>query len=185
MKTNLIILGLSLFSLNAQARTEIPGKAPAIMVTKDYGCGNYECCNMNLDWEVKTAADLMKAPGKGKKLERLVEQSQVRPLESTNFATRGVIKLTVDKAGGKAGKEYFYYSKDSSRGFELFEKSGDAVISSSGEDFIASNMVKPDCKTDQCVGTIIKPSKGETYIKVKTKKNNTGWVNLTSLEPGC
>ena len=183
MKMVLIISAISMFAVTANAAKVT--KAPEVIVTKDFGCGNYECCNLSFEWEVEKQTNVMKEPGKGKKLETLKAKDIVQPLESQNITTRGTLKLTKDKASGKAGSEYYYYNKDSSQGFPLYSKSGEEITRPSGYDFISVDMLAPECKTDACVGQIIKPSKGETYIKVKTKKNNTGWVNLSDLEPGC
>lgn len=177
-----ILLTVLLFVSTSFAKAE---KAPATLVTERYGCGNYECCVFDYEWEVKNDTDVLDKPGRGKKLEKLKAQQKVKFSTSTNLASRGVLKLTKDKAGGKAGKEYYFYSKDPSEGVILYEKTGAIVKSGNGEDYISMDMLKPECKSEECVGEVKTPSKGETFIRMKTKNGKDGWVNLSDVDPSC
>jgi hypothetical protein len=172
------------WSLKIYAK-QAPKSAPEVLITENYGCGNNECRNFAYDAEVIKAADMLVTPGKGKKLESVKVGSKVKVLDSKNLSTRGLLKLFKDKAGGKAGSEYYYYEKDPTQGLTLYIKSGEKVESPSGNDFVSSDMLKPTCHSKECAGEVISPSKGETYMRVKTKKGTEGWVNFDHLDIGC
>jgi hypothetical protein len=168
--------------LSAVAESKL---APKVLITKNWGCGNYECCNFTFPWAVIKAADVFNNPGNGQKISLIEPGMEVKVLTATNLTTRGTLKLYVDKAGGKSGDQVYYYNRSSSQGVLLYSLSGKKMKSTSGHDFISTDMLKPKCSTSKCVGEVVVPSEAKTYIKIKTPGNKAGWVFFESLEPGC
>ncbi|MGZ3706920.1 MAG: hypothetical protein ACXVA8_12905, partial [Bdellovibrionota bacterium] len=153
----LLILALS---LPAQAG------APTQLKESD-GCGDLECCQLGIEWSVLEDTKATANPGGGKVVGHLKKGNEVMTAKGAfTISSRGVLKLTADKAGGKAGQELYYFDPNNGRGLRLYTKTGKKVESPSGYDFLSPQMLKPACK-EKCSGEVLKPSSGNTYIEVE------------------